>query len=480
VVKLSSRVSSKRPSEAPKAAISLKSTSRRGYVAKRDYGTRGAERDRQIIRFGRIKATIYRRNDIEHGSWFLRVYLREEKRHYRKSLQTHDQREAVTLAEQEIVNILAKVQTGQRILAVSLADLVRQYRIQLESQVTSGGLAKNTMRLNNYRIAHGCKFLESVYEAGMATKVSAIAGSAFQGYLQWRIDARAAKSKGATIRRDVVRDELLSIRKMFLFAKKERLCTEKSVPEWDFVIEKQAPSRRRMTQRNYTAVVNVMRVWVSRAKNEKEAYQRRMLQHIFLLISNSGMRSGEVFGLRNRDVEVRTKANECVLTIRPETSKVRKGRRITVIGSAGGRAAPTKKLNYLIRWIEKHQRHKEPNGFAFSAFDKGSVSARDTYYHAYKSLRVELKKIDLGWFDTYHCRHFWITNRLLAEESIHLVAQAAGTSTREIEKTYSHVLTEMSTRKFGKRQVVYKPDESWVLSNTMTSDHRDMKTHSDS
>jgi integrase len=461
VVKLFKRVSSKSPSAPLSAAIALKSTPSRGYVAKRDYGTRGAERDRQLIRFGRIKATIYRRSDIEHGSWFLRLYLKEEKRHYRKSLQTRDQREAVTFAEQEIVNILAKVQTGQRILAVSLADLVRQYRIHLESQVTSGELAINTMRLNHYRIAHGCKFLESVYEAGMATKVSAIAGPIFQGYLQWRIDARAAKSKGATIRRDVVRDELLSIRKMFLYAKKEQLCSEKTVPEWDFVIEKQAPSRRRMTQRNYTDVVNLMRAWVLGAKNEKEAYQRRMLQHIFLLISNSGMRSGEVFGLKNRDVEVRHKATECVLTIRPETSKVRKGRRITVLSSSGGRTASTKKLNYLIRWIEKYQRHKESGDFVFSAFDKGSTSARDTYYHAYKSLRTELKKIDLGWFDTYHCRHFWITNRLLAEESIHLVAQAAGTSTREIEKTYSHVLTEMSTRKFGKRQIVYNSDQSW-------------------
>ena len=140
------------------------------------------------------------------------------------------------------------------------------------------------------------------------------------------------------------------------------------------------------------------------------------------------MRSGEVFGLRNRDVDVRASKAECVLTIRPETSKVRKGRTITLSGSSGGRAKDTTRINYLIRWIDEYQRHANPNDFVFSGFDRGSISARDTYYHAYKQLRKKLAEIDLDWFDTYHCRHFWITNRLLAEEPIHLVAKAAGTS----------------------------------------------------
>jgi hypothetical protein len=99
----------------------------------------------------------------------------------------------------------------------------------------------------------------------------------------------------------------------------------------------------------------------------------------------------------------------------------------------------------------------------FAPFNDGKTSARDTYYHSYKSLRIELKTLDLDWFDTYHCRHFWITNRLYAGESIHLVARAAGTSTDEIEKTYSNVLTELATRQFGKNQVVYQEDGSFSV-----------------
>jgi hypothetical protein len=118
------------------------------------------------------------------------------------------------------------------------------------------------MRLNLYRVAHGCEFLATVYDAGMATKVSAIDGAVFDRYLVWRVEKRATKHSGATIRRDVIRDELLSIRKMFLYAKKEKLCTEKTIPHWDFAIEKEAPARRRMTQRNYTDVTNAIRSWM--------------------------------------------------------------------------------------------------------------------------------------------------------------------------------------------------------------------------
>ena len=85
-------------------------------LARRDYGTRGSERDKQPRRFGRATATIYRRGDIENSSWFFRLYLKEEKRHYRKSLKTTDRKEAFDLAHDEILAILAKVQTGDQFL----------------------------------------------------------------------------------------------------------------------------------------------------------------------------------------------------------------------------------------------------------------------------------------------------------------------------------------------------------------------------
>jgi hypothetical protein len=73
-------------------------------------------------------------------------------------------------------------------------------------------------------------------------------------------------------------------------------------------------------------------------------------------------------------------------------------------------------------------------------------------------LRESLKEFELDWIDLYHCRHWYITERLLAGESIHLVAKAVGTSVSEIEKTYSNVLTEQITEKFSETIVEFDDD----------------------
>jgi integrase len=261
----------------------------------------------------------------------------------------------------------------------------------------------------------------------------------------------------------VVRDELLTIRKMFLWAQKEKLCGEKTIPRWTFAVEKEGSKRQRMTQRDYLNFLTIIHHWIKEAQDERQRYNRILLRHFVLVVSNSGMRSGELFGLKNRDVAVREKSNECLITIRPETSKVRQGRQITFHGSYGGNVKRGQQTNYLIRWFNTYQLFKEPGNYVFSPMTDGTVDARDVYYHNYKLLRVRLTEAGIGWFDTYHCRHFWITNRLLAGEPIHLVAKAAGTSVAEIEATYSHVLGEMATKQFNKRQVQYDDEGGFTV-----------------
>ncbi len=306
------------------------------YVASRDYRTRSAEEDQHYVQFGRNRATIYRRNDVSNSSWYFRFFIKEEKRHYRKSLRTTDKKEAIDRATAEVVNLLAKVQTGQRILAVSLRDLARRFREHLESQVASADIAKRTLEVQRYRVELGCEFMQEKLPAGLDTKVSAIEGKLFEDYLQWRL-AKAANGKRGGIRKDVVRDELLVIRKMFKFARKQRLCADKAVPVWDFKVEKAPPTRQRLKTGVYGSVIDTVRSWVREANEDKEIYHRRLVQHVLLVASNCGLRSGEIFGLTNRDLEIRRSKNECKITVRPETSKVRKGRTVMLFESIGGR-----------------------------------------------------------------------------------------------------------------------------------------------
>jgi integrase len=416
------------------------------YVAATDYGTRGSQKDKRVIPFGDLNLTLYRRADVEKSSWFMRVHIKQEDRNYRKSLGTDDYQAAVKAAQREVIGILAKVQSGQRILALALKDLVRQFSLHMEKMVEQDQIAPKTWVSQRYRIGLGLEFLKTKYPNGIETKVTDIDGEVFHGYLDWRIETLKAKER--TIRRDVVRDELLVIRKMFAYAQKEKMCTALSIPNWDFIVEKQGPRRERINSMQYGVFLRILLVWVKEAKDKQDWYRRTMAMQIIHLVGMSGLRSGEVFGLRNKDIQF--SGNECVLSVRAKTSKVRRDRQVVV---------PMTLLKY---WIKK-QKFDEDTDFLFSPFDSGKKSARDVFYHQYSLLREKLKTVKLEWFDLYHCRHWWITNRLLAEEPIHLVAQAAGTSVKEIESTYSHVMTEITTRGFNRKRVVYQPDGTFKV-----------------
>jgi integrase len=422
--------------------------------------------DRIVQRIGDRRITLYRRADIADSSWFLCVYLREEKRQYRVSLRTTARDEAKRKAESVLIDLLSRIRSGEKILSPSLEDVLLLFAKDQEQKVKEGRLSPKTVALQGYRINLGLEFLATEYPAGAATKVTAVDGEVFKKYLAWRRERRALKGADKTIRLDVVRDELLSIRKVFLFAREQKLCSDRSIPAWDFSVEREGPRRRRVSKDDYTRFIACIKRWRVKATSPKDRYHRELLFHFVLVVSNTGLRTGELMGLKNRDVQVRKEANECLITVRAETSKVRKGRDITVNQSFGGHPSRTTGINYLIRWIEKYQIHKQPMDFVFAPFDAKNKDARDIYYHYYKSLRRDLGEIGLEWFDTYHCRHFWITNRLYAGEPIHLIAKAAGTSTAEIESTYSNVLTELTTRQFAKNRVVYHRDGSFIVVNS--------------
>jgi site-specific recombinase XerD len=457
------RESHRRAAEPPEAPIAAKAGRSRPYVAQTDYGTRRAELQKQVILFGTARATIYRRPDVQRGSWYFRTYLKAERRQYKASLKTTDRREAIKFAENELVDILAKVKSGQRILSLSLKDLKRQYLEHIDRRVVDKQIAATTMALLRYRINHGFQFLIGRYSSGMDTKITGIDGSIFHDYLSWRRERIAREKEKGTIRADVVRDELIAIRKMFHFARENKLCTDKSIPQWSFAIEKEGPRRRRLEPKNYIDVVNSIRSWVGESATEREVYNRHLLQSVFLTIAKTGMRTGEAFGLLNSDLIVMVRKNESSVSIRAETSKVRRSRTVPVFTPFGGPDHTTQEVNPLLVWVKSLQRHKNADDFVFSTFEDGKRSARDVYYHTYKGLRLRLAEIGLGWFDTYHCRHFWATSRLHANESIHTVAKVLGSSTREVERTYSHVTTEQAGNKMNERFVIYDSDGSFTV-----------------
>jgi hypothetical protein len=76
-----------------------------------------------------------------------------------------------------------------------------------------------------------------------------------------------------------------------------------------------------------------------------------------------------------RERQVRLSASECLVTIRPEISKVRKSRQIRVIASTVGRSNGAYRVNYLCHRLANYQRHEGPGDLAFSPYDDGRKGA---------------------------------------------------------------------------------------------------------
>lgn len=87
------------------------------YKAARDYGKRNSERNKKIIQFGDYTVTLYERADLANSSWYFRVYIKEEGRNYRQSLNTTDPVAAEKAVTHEMIKLLKRVDNGEKLLA---------------------------------------------------------------------------------------------------------------------------------------------------------------------------------------------------------------------------------------------------------------------------------------------------------------------------------------------------------------------------
>ena len=435
----------------------------RKYTAAKDYGTRGSEVGKFKVPFGGQRATIYRRKDSGASTWHFRLYVRDEGVHYRRSLKTSDRREAVQFAEKEIISILAKQQNGLKVISPTFAEAVRAFQLSDEAELNAGVVSARTVKVHNHYIKIGTDFIKHKFKTGIQTRLSEIDGKRdFADYLDWRMKVRK-------VRRDTVEVELVGLRMVFRRAVKDRLATEKCIPQWDFQTGDK-PKRERMGEDDYPQVLDVMKAWVRKANGDVDTYNRHLLQHVFLLIANTGMRTGEVLQLKNSDIRsIYREKMEVVIRIRKETSKVRKERDLFVSPSLGGRVEGVP-INYLIRWIDRYQIHKAPDAYIFALFTKGSQYALDPFYRGYMSLREDLKEIGKEWWDAYHCRHLFATNSIKAGHPLAMIANAMGNSVHVIEKTYSHLLSEITSREMAKKRLVrVRGGGTQVLDSTKSS-----------
>lgn len=373
--------------------------------------------------FGEHVVRLFQRDDQPSNYWFMRVTV--ESKQYRRSLKTCVLGEAKKVVSAHMVKILAKQMVGQRVFSTSLKDWREGYLIDVGRTVDRGERSKLTLNNISQRMDYAFAFLRSKGVLG-SSAVDSVEGGLWQDYIDYRLEHKK------TMRRDVINSELVTIKAAFEWARKQGWCSDRNVPKWELVLEKQQAMRDKLTNKQFRHVITLLK-----------QYQDDFLLTVVMTMSEGGFRTGEVLKLRRRDVEIGK--NELVVTVQETTSKVRKSRQVPIRGS------------WLKAWIEARELKPDDPVFPTSK----------TFYRTFKKFREKkLVPNGLGHADCYHARHAWITERLEAGESIHLVARLAGTSTIQIERTYSGVVNLIIGREFAKKKIWVNDDGSTEVLGT--------------
>jgi integrase len=283
-----------------------------------------------------------------------------------------------------------------------------------------------------------------------AKKITEIGESDFADYWVWRKSnfARKAPTNG-TLKR-----ERASLLPVFKFAVTKGYIT--AMPTGSAPSAK-AVRRPTFTLNEWRVLARKMRDWVAAAQSKVIVRDRFVAHQAFLILANTGMRIGELRGLRWSDLRtVKTDdGTRLVAHVRGKT-----GAREVVFQQ--GADEYVKRL-YDMRLAEI----TEAAGDGTSAqLDRNQIvvchpdgSAIQTMKRSFESL-LKFAEIaaqrDGGTRTLYSLRHFYATQRLSHETSPFLLAKQMGTSVEMLEKFYGQTVTSSlaaQVSKSGARQV---------------------------
>ena len=356
--------------------------------------------------------------------WQFRMWIAEEKKYLRKTLQTTDTETAIKRAETKYLEIYSDVKTGKKIFGITLSELIFAYIAWRSKDVDGGKITSGRLLTIQSQLRNLVRYKSK------ETKISGLDRSSLYDYAQWR---RTDKSKTQDV---TIRNEQVTFNHMIAYAYRNGLA---HFDKFDFQSIKIKDIRTRdiFSLDEYDELVKYLRVWVSSKRKISAAEQlhRMLIRDCILIASNTMLRVGELWQLRWKDIEKYEELSDesgrkvtiVTLNVRAEIAKTRRSRKVTTRGG-----------EYFQR-LHSRAEHKSKNDFIFCGKSGDVRLPKMMFYDAWADLMrgigIDYKERNLTW---YSLRHFGITCRLKAGASIFDISKIAGTGVTNIEQRYGH------------------------------------------
>ena len=367
-----------------------------------------------------------------------RMYVRDEGKHYRKSLKTKDLTTALERGREMGMKILTDVKRGAKVFGLTFQEAVDLYLEDRQKDVDGGLITKG----RHYTIQNQLKWFLKI--VGHKTKVSEHERNSIFNF-------RRKRNAINQITDVTLRNEQSTINHMMKFLYRKNISHFETYDFQKVVIRQDDVGKRdTLTLKEYDKLIRFMRTYTSNKDVEKkqdksnsftddefELLERQLIRDYVLISTNTCMRVGELRQLKWGDVkkiettkDERGKSQKLVhITVRAETSKVRNSRKIIVRGG-----------EYFER-LKNRQQYVGKDDFVFSSVNGTSKLSDKKFAKHWKELMNGIGISYKEWKEDrnltwYSLRHFGITMRIISGVNVVDVSKLAGTSIGHIENTY--------------------------------------------
>ena len=388
------------------------------------------------------EAVVYKRGEY----WQMRMWLGKEKKYARFSLRTRNRDTAIDKAKKKYHELMAQQLAGKTYFSKTTKQGVEEYLKQRALDVEAELIVKGRYGTIKTHLEHWLDFI------GRDTKLKELERTDCENYLH----SRTKTKKKINVSQTTVANEQSTINAMLSWLYRRN---ETYIEAFDFKPLKridrgdEALRRSTFTDEEVIEIKRELEKYIAVAKGnvDEDGNMSKVINGYYLLISIiTGLRRGEQLQLKWSDIKwleknVKGQAEDDTyslvkITVRAETTKVRKTRRFVV-----------KDWEYFDelfkllqpRYVKANKENKNVKAFGdtfvFSANGMSMLTPRAIGYHFDKMIELaEIKDTDTRDLVPYSFRHYFITDRINRGATPTQVAETCGTSTAQIEKTYYH------------------------------------------
>lgn len=376
---------------------------------------------------------VYRRKDSGKQYWG-KVYSQTDKKYVRRSLKVKTRERAIIEGKKFYKETLGKIESGKTVIDTTVGVLIKKFLLHSKRQYENGKITIGRNKSHILSLRYIGEFL------GNNIRISSIPKKKFHQYEKWRMENKTAKSIRETtlelevniwkqaINYGMEHDYISTTVKLFY----PKFNLERKRRD-DFTLEEY----KKITRFFNTKKWKDGRGWLIKQRRE-------LLRLWFLVLCNTGMRTGELKKCKWSQIRKHTYIDKGVkketveITVKPETSKVRKGRTVLGFGDTWKYIAQVKQISSFTK----------PNDYVFpNPNGKEWTPTWEMFSKIMEGSGVDLVNRDLSW---YSCRNFYGSMRVGEGVEVYLLSVQMGCSVRMIEKHYGHLKVKSRVSELNK------------------------------